>query len=160
VNGSRLLSPRRAQGGLLALLVLSACAPSAPRIHLPSRTDANCESRSVKKTAIDSIVASTDDTVREGTYPGDAAMRKIVKRGGGVFAYWRDQPFRAPDTANALGVSGDLMLARAVVTNEIRAGEPPYRPVWLTFTTPKGDVTVLERAYDVQNVCIEGRREI
>ena len=33
------------------------------------------------------------------------------------------------------------------------------RPVWLTFATPKGDVTVLERAYDVQDVCIEGQRD-
>ncbi len=138
---------------------MTACAPSAPRIHLPSRTDANCESRSVKKTAIDAIVASTDDTVRDTHYPGDAALRARVKRSGGVFAYWTDQPFRAPDTAKALGVNGDLSLARAVITNEL-GPKQQYRPVWLTFATPKGDVTVLERAYDVQNVCIEGRREL
>ena len=159
MNRSRLLPSRRAQGGLIALLVLAACTSSAPRIHLPSRTEANCESRAVKKTAIDAIVASTDDTVRDVRSPGDAALRAAVKRYGGVFAYWTDQPFRAPDTAQALGVRGDLTLERAVITNEL-GPKQQYRPVWLTFATPKGDVTVLERAYDVQNVCIEGRREL
>jgi hypothetical protein len=140
------------------LLLLPACTSSAPRLLLPFRTEANCESRSVKQTAIDSIVASTDDTVRVAPYPGDAALRAVVKRTGGVFAYWHDQPFRAPDTARALGVTGDLALERAVITND--RSDPNYRPVWLTFSTAKGNVTVLERAYDLQNVCIEGRREI
>ncbi len=148
----------------LALLVLTAChGSSAPivRLQLPFRTEANCESRSVKQTAIDSVVASIDDTIRPGRYPGDAAMRKAVKSGGGVFAYWRDQQFLAPDTAKALGVTGDLMLKRAVITNQVQPSDKaPYRSVWLTFATPKGDAVVLERAYDVQNVCIEGRREI
>jgi hypothetical protein len=146
------------------LLVLTACGSSAPRLQLPYRTDANCESRSVKQTAIESIVASTDDTVREGRYPGDAVLEKVIKRDGGVFAYWHDQPLRAPDTAKALGVSGDPALTRAVITNQTFADDARpkehYRRVWLTFATPNGEKTVLERAYDVQNVCIEGRREI
>ncbi len=142
-----------------ALLALTACVSSAPRLQLPIRTQADCESRAVKQTAINSIVASTDDTIRDGRYPGDDAMRNVIKTGGGVFAYWRDQRFRAPATAMALGVSGDLTLERAVVTNDIRK-DAHYRPVWLTFATPAGDKTVLERAYDVQNVCIEGARDI
>ena len=153
---SRLLS--------LVLFALAACAAPAPRLHLPSLTEANCESKSVKQTAIDSIVASVDDTVRDGRYPGDAALRKQIKSGGGVFAYWKDQPFRAPDTAKSLGVQGELELKRAVITNEVQGSDKDrvghYRPVWLTFATPKGDATVLERAYDIQNVCIEGRRQV
>ena len=153
------MNPRLSLASLM-LMVLVACASGSPRIQLPIRTEANCESRSVKQTAINSIVASTDDTIRAGAYPGDVAMRKIVRTRGGVFAYWRDQPFRAPDTAKALGVSGDLLLKRAVLTNDIDTSTPEHwRLVWLTFATPSGDRTVLERAYDVQNVCIEGRRE-
>ena len=148
---------------LIAVLGVVACAQSAPRLHLPIRTDANCESKSVKQTAIESIVASVDDTIRPGQYPGDAALHSAIRGGGGVFAYWQAQPFHAPDTAKALGVSGDLELKRAVITNQIQGSDQDrvgrYRPVWLTFATPKGDVTVLERAYDVQNVCIEGRRQ-
>jgi hypothetical protein len=146
----------------LALLVLAACAPSAARLHLPIRTEANCESKSVKQTAIDSIVASIDDTIRPGRYPGDASLRGKIKTGGAVIAYWNDQPFRAADTAKGLGVSGDLQLLRAVITNDVDRTEPdkPYRRVWLTFATPSGERTVLERAYDVQNVCIEGTRQV
>jgi hypothetical protein len=157
VNPSRLALP------LAALLLLSACGSNGPRMQLPARTEANCESKSVKQTAIESIVASVDDTVRPGVYPGDAKLRTAIKSGGGVFAYWNAQPFRAADTAKALGVSGDLDLRRAVITNELQ-GDPKdrlgqYRPVWLTFETPSGEKTVLERAYDTQNVCVEGRRE-
>lgn len=148
----------------LALLALAACtsAPAAPRLHLPIRTEANCESKSVKQTAIESIVASVDDTVREGRYPGDATMRAKIKNGGGVIAYWKAQQLRAPDTAKALGVSGDPDLLRAVITNDVDRVDPdkPFRPVWLTFATPSGERTVLERAYDVQNVCIEGTRQV
>ncbi|BDE05732.1 hypothetical protein WPS_10080 [Vulcanimicrobium alpinum] len=144
---------------VLALALLATgCVSSAPRLYLPYELEANCESRSVKQTAINSIVASIDDTIRPGTYPGDAVMRPIVHRGGGVIARWHDQPLRAPDTAKALGVNGDLILRRAVITNQINVAQH-WRPVWLTFATPRGDVTVLERAYDIQDVCIEGTRQ-
>jgi hypothetical protein len=151
-------------GAAVLLCAVSACAQQAPRLQLPLRTEANCESRSVKQTAINAIVASTDDTVRDGRYPGDAALRAAIKRTGGVFAYWKDQPLRAPDTAKALGIAGEqLPLERAVITNEVQGSDADrvgrYRPVWLTFATPRGERTVLERAYDVQNVCIEGRRQ-
>src|ERR1700736_590647 len=100
VNPSRLLS-------VAALITLCACVSNAPKIKLPGNAEANCENRAVKQTAIASIVASIDDTVREGRYPGDAVMRRIIKStgpsGGGVFAYWPDQPLHAPDTAKALG---------------------------------------------------------
>jgi hypothetical protein len=154
VNLSRLLP----FAPIAVLVAATSCSPPAPRLQIPSRTEANCESKSVKQTAIDSIVASTDDTVRSGTYPGDALLRKKIKGGGGVFAYWNGQPLRVPDTAKALGVSGDPVLKRAVIMNDINAAEH-WRPVWLTFETPHGEVTVLERAYDLQNVCVEGRRQ-
>jgi len=143
----------------LVLIVAAGCAASSPRFQLPIKTEANCENRAVKQTAIDSIVASTDDTIRPGTYPGDAALRKQIKNGGGVFAYWNDQPFPSPMTAKALGVSGNLTLVRAVVINQVDK-TTNTRPVWLTFATPKGNVTVLERAYDIQDVCIEGQRDV
>jgi hypothetical protein len=152
VNPSRLFP--------LALLALTACVSTAPRIAIPSAAEANCESRSVKQTAIGSIVASTDDTVREGTYPGDAVLKKLVKGGGGVLAYWKAQPLLVPRTAKWLGSTEQyLPLTRAVITNQINVAEH-WRPVWLTFAMPRGPVTVLERAYDIQDVCIEGRRDV
>jgi len=152
VNPSRLIP--------LALLALTACVSTAPRIAIPSAATANCESRSVKQTAIGSIVASTDDMVREGTYPGDAVLRKLVMSGGGVFAYWKNQPLLVPRTAKSLGSTERyLTLTRAVITNQVNVAEH-WRPIWLTFAMPKGPVTVLERAYDIQDVCIEGQRDV
>jgi hypothetical protein len=144
----------------LALLTLTACVSSAPRIYIPDRMKANCENRAVKQTAIASIIASTDDTALPGTYPGDVALQKTITKLGGVFAYWKSQPLHLPDTAKKLGVEGDyLTLTRAVVTNEIDHANHS-RPVWFTFATAKGPVTVLERAYDIQDVCIEGQADI
>lgn len=144
----------------LVLLGLTACVSSAPRLYIPDRVKANCENRAVKQTAIESIIASTDDTVLKQAYPGDAALQKTINKLGGVFAYWKSQPLRLPDTAKELGVDGDyLTLTRAVVTNEIDKAHHS-RPVWFTFSTQKGPVTVLEHAYDIQDVCIEGQADI
>jgi len=139
----------------LAALATAGCVSHAPRIGLPLRVEADCESRSVNQTAIGSIVASTDDVVRPGTYPGDAALRKRVRAGGGEIAYWPSQPLRLPRTAAALGENGEyLTLVKVALTNDVDTKDG-YRLVWLTFRTAAGEKTVLERAFDVQNVCIE-----
>ncbi|GAC1581774.1 MAG: hypothetical protein NVS3B7_17010 [Candidatus Elarobacter sp.] len=142
-----------------ALLALAACVSTAPRIQLPTKVEANCENRAVKQTAIDAIVASTDDRVVGTRYPGDKVLKKVIQSIGGGFAYWPDQPLHLPDTAKAIGVSGDYVtLKRAVITNQIDKAAHS-RPIWFTLASPKGDVIVLERAYDIQNICIEGQRE-
>ena len=108
---------------LAALAVLSGCISTEPRLQLPYRMEANCENRAVKQTAIESIVASTDDVARNERYPGDAALRAVVHRTGGVFAYWHDQPLKLPRTAQTLGVAGPYVtLERAVITNEVQGG--------------------------------------
>ena len=138
--------------------MLSGCISSEPRIELPRNMVANCERRAVKQTAIESIVASTDDVVRPERYPGDPALHTVIASEGGVFAYWHAQPLKLPRTAQALGVAGPYVtLERVVITNEAHEGS---RPIWLTIRTPKGDRIVLERAYDLQDVCIEGQRDI
>lgn len=146
-----------------AALVLAGCVSHEPRIRLPERAEANCESRSVKQTAIEAIVASVDDKPQPDAYPGDGPSRAAIKRVGGTFAFWDNnggQQLKLPNTAKALGVKDDyLMLTRAVITNEFNTAEHS-RPIWLTFMTPSGPRTIREKAYDVQDVCIEGRREI
>jgi hypothetical protein len=145
---------------LVLLVAVSACASHGPRLQIPDKVEADCESRSVRQTAIESIVASTDDQVRPGTYPGEAAMRKAIRNSGGAIAHWTHQPLRLPNTAKTLGVDGDYLdLVGASLTNSVDP-KTNSRPVWLTFKTPTGEKTVLERAYDTQNVCIEGTRQI
>lgn len=153
----------RLLAALIALLALAGCISHEPRFRLPERTEADCESRSVKQTAIEAIVASVDDAVQAGVpYPGDAQERALIKSLGGTFAFWDNdggQRVRLPNTAKTLGAEGEyLMLTRAVITNDVNEREHS-RPIWLTFATPSGPKTVREKAYDTQNVCIEGRRE-
>ena len=96
--------------------------------------------------------------MRPGTYPGDAPLRKVIKSVGGVFAYWHDQPLKLPRTARALGLAKPYVsVERVVITN---AGRTDSRPIWMTIRGPHGDTIVLERAYDLQDVCIEGQRDI
>src|SRR5579875_2610374 len=58
---------------------LAGCVSHAPRLQIPARVHADCENRAVKQTAIDSIVASTDDQVRPAAYPGDAALMRRIR---------------------------------------------------------------------------------
>jgi len=142
----------------LAVALLAACSPHVPRLQMPLTVHADCENRAVKQTAIESIVASTDDRIRNEPYPGDAALDKTIHAVGGGFAYWPSQPLRLPNTARALGLDGDYVtMTRVVVTNQVENGS---RPIWLTLETPHGPKVVLERAYDIQNVCIEGARDL
>lgn len=153
---------RRAHGRWCALLwsasALAGCVSTEPRIELPYKMEANCENRAVKQTAIESIVASTDDVPQLDRYPGDAALRVVVHRSGGVFAYWHDQPVKLPRTARALGISQPYVpVVRVVITN---ARGTDSRPIWMTIRGPHGERIVRERAYDLQDVCIEGQRDI
>jgi hypothetical protein len=142
---------------LLAIALAAGCSgPKAPQLQLPQRTQANCDNRAVKQTAIESIVASTDDRVRPGAYPGDNELRRQILNVGGTFAWWPHQLVRMPETAKVLGLNGDPQLERVAMTNDVHLDEH-WRPIWMTFKTPSGDRTVLERAYDIQNVCIEGQ---
>jgi len=149
---------RRAGGMLLAALALTGCVSTEPRIELPYKMEANCENRAVKQTAIESIVASTDDVLRPDRYPGDAALRAVVHRSGGVFAYWHDQPVKLPRTARALGLTQPYVPVERVVITNARGAES--RPIWMTIRGPYGERIVLERAFDLQDVCIEGQRDI
>ncbi|MGD1066081.1 MAG: hypothetical protein ABR975_04635 [Vulcanimicrobiaceae bacterium] len=143
---------------VLVLLALAACSPNVPRLQMPLTVHADCENRAVKQTAIESIVASTDDEVRGQPYPGDPVLSKTIHAVGGAFAYWPSQQLHMPNTAKALGLDGDYVtMTRVVVTNQVENGS---RPIWLTITTPHGPKIVLERAYDIQNVCIEGARDL
>ena len=149
----------RAALTLAAVVALSGCVSHAPRLQIPDRVHADCENRAVKQTAIDSIVASTDDRIRSTPYPGDAALLNRIGKVGGAFAYWKAQPLALPRTAQSLGEKGPYLdLVRAVITTDVDEADHS-RPIWLTFHLPGGDRTVLERAYDVQNVCIEGQIE-
>ena len=75
-----------------------------------------------------------------------------------MFAYWHAQPVKLPRTARALGLSNPYVPVDRVVITNARGGES--RPIWMTIRGPHGETIVLERAFDLQDVCIEGQRDI
>jgi len=136
-------------------VLLAGCSSSVPRLHQPDRIDAYCGDRVAISTAIESIVASTGDVVEPVAAPSGAAILKLVKASGGVIAHWNDQPLYLPKTAKALGADGDYVtLGDVAIGND--AGTDSRR-IYLTLKTGAGPKTFALRAYDVQDVCNEGK---
>jgi hypothetical protein len=107
-------------------------------------------------TAIESIVASTSDQPVLAGIPPAASIRKFAGDTGGIIAHWNDQPLLLPHTSKALGLSGEYVtLGDAAIGNGPPAGDS--RRIYLTVKTPTGSRTVALRAFDVQDVCNEGK---
>jgi hypothetical protein len=140
-------------------LALNACAPSVEPIRPPDHTTTFCLKAQVSHdSSVESILTSTDDRVL-AAHPNAAAVQKLVRASGGVIAFWKDdQLLLVPNTAKALGESGRfahvleiaIPIAPENATNRIIAlrvrdhGEPR----WIEM-----------RAFDVQNPCVEGKRQ-
>ncbi len=140
----------------VAAAALAGCASSAPRLHQPDRIEAFCGDRVALITAIESIVTSTDDAPGASAVPPPAAIAKTVKDGGGVIAHWNDQPLYLPAVAKAVDAAGDY-----VTLGDVAIGPPPdsgsSRPIYLTVKSKAGPRTFTLQAYDVQDVCNEGK---
>ncbi len=141
---------------LLAAMSLCACSSRAPRLHQPDRIEAFCGDRAAIATAIESIVASTGDASSATVVPSSAPIRKGIETAGGIIAHWNDQPLYQPSLAKALGITGDYVtIGDAAIANGVAAKES--RPLYLTVKTGSGVKTFLLRAYDVQDVCNQGK---
>jgi hypothetical protein len=148
--------PRSLVAAPLCAVVLAGCSSSVPRLHQPDSIEAFCGDRVAIMTAIESIVASTSDQPVETGIPPAAAIRKFAGDTGGIIAHWNDQPLLLPHTAKALGLSGDYVtLGDAAIGNGPPAGES--RRIYLTVKTPAGPRTIALQAFDVQDVCNEGK---
>lgn len=141
----------------VACVALAACSASnVPRLHQPDRVEAFCGDRVAMLTAVESIVASTNDVPVQTAIPAAAAIRKFAGDTGGIIAHWNDQPLHLPHTAKALGIDGEYVtLGDAAIGNGPPAGDS--RRIYLTLKTPSGQKTVALQAYDVQDVCNEGK---
>jgi hypothetical protein len=142
----------------LAALLLGGCAPNVPRLTSPNRVDSFCpEDRVAKATAIESIVTSTGDKAEAFPVPSAAEIANIVKSTGGVIGHWDAQQLYSPAVAQSLGVSGPyLQLTDAAISNRLSGVDS--RRVYLTFKLPDGSSKTLPfRAYDMQDVCNDGK---
>lgn len=138
-------------------VALGACSASnVPRLHQPDSVEAFCGDRVAMLTAVESIVASTNDAPVQTGIPPAAAIRKFAGDTGGIIAHWNDQPLYLPHTAKALRIDGDYVtLGDAAIGNGPPAGDS--RRIYLTIKTPAGPKTLALQAYDIQDVCNEGK---
>jgi hypothetical protein len=139
------------------VLLLGGCGPHAPELLPPDRTESFCIDKEPRGTAVASILSSVADRPLTNRYPGDAAVRTDVKKYGGIIGHWKSQPLYLPATAAMLGVTGDYIDVREVaIDNQLEDAES--RVIYVTVAAPKGPAQLVLRAYDVQNVCVEGTR--
>jgi len=135
--------------------LFAGCSSSVPRLHQPDRIDAYCGDRAAIATAIESIVASTGDVSERFPVPSERQILKTVKESGGIVAHWNDQPLYLPAIAKSVGAPGDYVtLGDAAIGNGVSVDS---RRIYLTLKTKSGPKTFALRAYDVQDVCNEGK---
>jgi hypothetical protein len=142
----------------VAALFVAGCSSSAPLLQPPDRTDSFCSEKEPRGTAIASILGSVSDRIETTVaWPGNAALHTDVKQNSGIIGHWKSQPLYMPSTAQALGVSGNYIdVTDVVIDNQLSGTES--RLIYVTVATPKGPKNIVLRAYDTQNVCVEGER--
>jgi hypothetical protein len=140
-----------------AACLLAACS-KPPLLQPPDRVESFCSEKEPRGTAIASILGSVSDRIETSvSYPGDAVLRTDVKQNSGIIGHWKSQPLYMPSTAKALGVSGNYIdVTDIVIDNQLSGAES--RLIYVTVDTPQGPKNLVLRAYDTQNVCVEGTR--
>ncbi len=155
MRGSRLVMKRT---WAVAACLLAGCASKPPLLQPPDRVESFCSEKEPRGTAIASVLGSVSDRIETSVvYPGDAMLRTDVKQNSGVIGHWKSQPLYMPSTAQALGVSGNYIDVTDVVIDNQLSGEQS-RLIYVTVTTPQGPKNIVLRAFDIQNVCVEGER--
>jgi hypothetical protein len=138
--------------------LLAACSSSPPPLQPPDRIESFCTEKEPRGTAIASILSSVSDRIETTiAFPTQAELRTDVKVNGGIIGHWKSQPLYMPATAQALGVSGNYIdVTEVVIDNQLAGNES--RLIYVTVDTPRGPKNLVLRAYDTQNVCVEGTR--
>ncbi|GAC1550306.1 MAG: hypothetical protein NVS3B16_24580 [Vulcanimicrobiaceae bacterium] len=133
------------------------CAPTAPRLGRPTRVEAFCGSKQARMTSVDSVMTSTDDTILNDR-PTERDVRQAVTAGDGTIAHFDDLLLHIPKSAAALGERDGYARVRAV-------GVPPApegalsRHIYLLVRERGAQRWITMQAFDVQNVCVEGKRQ-
>lgn len=141
----------------VAVCLLAGCS-AAPALQPPDRVESFCSEKEPRGTAIASILSSVSDRIETSVpYPGEAMLRTDVKQNSGVIGHWKSQPLYMPSTAGALGIAGNYIdVTDVVIDNQLSGNES--RLIYVTVATPQGPKNLVLRAYDTQNVCVEGTR--
>lgn len=108
-------------------------------------------------TSVDSVLTSTNDTILEDR-PTERQVRQAVSSGDGTIAYFTGLRLAIPKSAERLGeADGFARVSEAAVPPAPEGATTRHlyllvrdhgKPRWITML-----------AYDVQNVCVEGKRQ-
>jgi hypothetical protein len=142
----------------LSLTAAAGCVSHAPPIVDAVRIRAFCGSMQARQTGIDSVISSTDDQLLDER-PTDAEVMRAVGTADGVVAYWNAQPLALPRVSQALGETDGYARIDA-------AAIPPApdatvsRRIYLLVRDHGAKRWIAMNAFDVQSVCVEGRKDV
>lgn len=138
-------------------LAVASCAPSVPKIGHPIHVEAYCGSKQARMTGVDSVMTSTNDTILDDR-PTDADVMRAVHAGDGVIAHFKDQPLALPKSASTLGETDGFARVRAIAVSLAPEGALT-RHIYLLVRDHGAQRWITMNAFDVQNVCVEGKRQ-
>jgi hypothetical protein len=141
----------------LAALTLAGCASGVPPIAPPARIQGYCGEGHARPSGVASVMTSTDDKLL-AAQPSERGIVREVKAATGVIEFWNEQLLRLPKTSVALGESDGYARVREIAVGAAKAGATT-RVIYLKVRDHGFDRWAAMTAYDLQNVCIEGRRE-
>jgi hypothetical protein len=149
----------RAFSGALALAAAAGCAHADHPLSLPKSVEGFCGAKQVRLTALLSIMTSTGDRIVPSARLDEAHVRALLLRSGGALGRFQDELLRVPHTAQALGERDGLARVRAAVAVDAPEGATT-RPLYLLVRDRGGYRWIELSAFDVQSVCVEGRRSV
>ncbi len=133
------------------------CAPSAPRIGHATRVVSYCGSKQARMTGVDSVMTSTNDAILDDR-PTDRDVWAAVRGNDGVIAYYAGQLLAIPKVAAALGETDGYARMSAIAIAVAPEGSLTRR-IYLRVRDHGSERWIAMNAYDVQNVCVEGKRQ-
>ena len=108
-------------------------------------------------TGVDSVMTSTNDVLLDDR-PTERDVQNAVRGGDGVVAYFDDQLLAIPKVAAALGETDGYARVREVAIAVAPEGAQS-RHIYFKVRDRGGSRWILMDAFDVQNVCVEGKRQ-
>jgi len=142
----------------LALTLLASCAPNVERLVNPTSIDEFCRDRAPRYTAILSVLSSSGDEQESFPVPTAAQIHGFISKESGVIAHWSSgEPLLKANLAKSLGYGGPYVDVRdAAIVNRLSGVDS--RRMYLTVKLPTGAMkTVPVRAFDLQDICSEGK---